>query len=309
MPRGVGELQESIIVEGSKMKGIGEMPTVATVIVSILFVIAFLAVAIIFIANSLFRQKVKREVKKLFNNYVENKKQIVRKADLEGLPLCVQKWLEYSQVVGKERIRTVRLKQIGAMRTKDGQPWMPAEAEQYFTIDEPGFIWKAKIKVNSILHIAGRDKYQDGKGNMLIKFLSVINVANARGMEMDQGALLRYLAETVWFPTAALSPYIKWEEIDSKSAKATISYKGVTASGVFLFNDQGEVVNFVTERYMEVKGRFVLETWSTPMKDYKEFSGIKIPAKGEVIWRLKTGDFSWYQVQLKEIEYNRPVVY
>lgn len=291
------------------MKGIGEMPTVATVIVSILFVIAFLAVAIIFIANSLFRQKVKREVKKLFNNYVENKKQIVRKADLEGLPLCVQKWLEYSQVVGKERIRTVRLKQIGAMRTKDGQPWMPAEAEQYFTIDEPGFIWMAKIKVNSILHIAGRDKYQDGKGNMLIKFLSVINVANARGMEMDQGALLRYLAETVWFPTAALSPYIKWEEIDSKSAKATISYKGVTASGVFLFNDQGEVVNFVTERYMEVKGRFVLETWSTPMKDYKEFSGIKIPAKGEVIWRLKTGDFSWYQVQLKEIEYNRPVVY
>lgn len=192
---------------------------------------------------------------------------------------------------------------------KEGQSWMPVEAEQYFTIDEPGFIWKAKIKAAPLFHIVGRDKYYEGKGNMLIKILSLITVADARGKEMDQGTLLRYLVETVWFPTAALSSYIKWEEIDSNSAKAAMSYRGVTASGVFMFNENGEVINFVAERYMALNGRYVMETWSTPMKDYKEFDGIRIPTKGEIIWKLKTGDFNWFQFEITEIEYNKPVVY
>ncbi len=32
--------------------------------------------------------------------------------------------------------------------------------------------------------------------------------------EIHQGTLLRYLAETMWFPTAALNDYLTWEEMD-----------------------------------------------------------------------------------------------
>jgi len=290
-------------------EGVDYMPKIAFVILSILVIITFLVFTISFIANILFDQKVKKEVREFFNSNVENTDEIIQKADLEGLPLCVQKWLENSQVIGKERIRTVRLKQKAVMRMKEEQPWMPTEAEQYFTIDKPGFIWKAKIKAAPSLYIVGRDKYYEGKGNMLIKILSLITVADSRGKELDQGTLLRYLAETVWFPTASLSSYVTWEEIDSNSAKATMSYRGVTASGVFIFNEKGEVINFVAERYMELNGQYVLETWLVLMEDYKEFNGIKIPTKGEVIWKLKTGDFSWYHFEITEIEYNKPVVY
>ena len=132
---------------------------------------------------------------------------------------------------------------------------------------------------------------------------------DARGKEIDQGTLLRYLAETMWFPTAALSDYIKWEEIDPTSARATMSYGGVTASGVFMFNGNGDPVNFIAKRYMEVNGQYILETWSIPLKEYSEFDGIRIPSKGEVVWKLKTGDFSWYRFEITEIEYNRPAVY
>ncbi|MDA8226162.1 MAG: hypothetical protein M0T74_00380, partial [Desulfitobacterium hafniense] len=62
----------------------------------------------------------------------------------------------------------------------------------------------------------------------------------------------------VWFPTAALSSYIKWEEIDSNSAMATLSYKGVSASGVFSFNEKGEIINFVAERYMDSNNLFAI---------------------------------------------------
>lgn len=284
------------------------MQKVILVILSILIIIVILVTAVSFIADAIFSQKVKKEVKELFNG-VENKNEIITKEDLAGLPACVQRWLEYSQVLGKEEIVAARSKQSAVMRTEAGKPWMPTEAEQYFTVQEPGFIWKAKIKAAPLVHIAGRDMYYEGRGNMLIKVLSLVTVADARGKEMDQGTMLRYLAETVWIPSAALSSYIEWEEIDANSAKATMSYKGVTASGVFTFNDKGEAVNFVAERYMDVKGKYVLETWSIPMGDYKEFSGIKIPTKGQVTWKLKTGDFNWYNFQIKEMEYNKPELY
>lgn len=285
------------------------MRKVTLFILSILAIILFLILVVSFIAKILFDQKVGKEVGELFITGIENKNATVSKADLEGLPFCVQKWLESSQVIGKERIKTVRLKQKGLLRTKEGQPWMPTGAEQYFTIDKPGFVWLAKIKAAPLLYIVGRDKYYEGKGNMLIKFLSLITVVDAKGNELDQGALLRYLAEMMWFPSAALSNYIKWEEIDSNSAKATMSYGGVTASGIFLFNEKHEIINFVAQRYMEGNGQYNLETWSPLVKEYKDFNGIKIPSKVEVIWKLKTGDLKWFQLEIIDIEYNKPFIF
>jgi len=283
------------------------MPKAVLVTLIILaIIISFLTVS--FIADFRFNQNVKREVGELFNN-VKNQGEIIQTADLEGLPPSVQKWLAQSQVIGKEKIRTVRSRQNVSMRLKEEGTWMPAEAEQYFTIDEPGFIWKAKVKMVPLLYFAGRDMYNKGKGHMLIKVLSLVKVADAEGKEIDQGAMLRYLAETVWFPTAALSSYIEWEEIDANSAKATMSYGGITASGVFTFNEKGEVISLVAERYREFNGQYLLKTWSVHMREHKEFNGIRIPAGGEVIWKSDTGDFNWYQFEITDIEYNKPDVY
>lgn len=244
------------------------------IVLIILGVIVVLIASSITIGNITFNKKVKNEVGDLFNKSKETKPEVVTDTDMEGLPEPVQKWLKNSQIIGKERIFTVRLKQKGVIRTEEGQPWMPAEAEQYFTIDEPGFIWKTKVRMNSLLYLVGRDKYYEGKGNMLIKFKALMSVVDARGKEIDQGTMLRYLGETVWFPTAALSNYIKWESIDSDSARANMSYGRVTVSAVFKFNENGEVINFVCKRYMTVDDRYSLENYSVHMKDYKELNGI-----------------------------------
>jgi len=46
--------------------------------------------------------------------------------------------------------------------------------------------------------------YRDGKGNMQIKLGTIFPIANATGEEMDQGSMMRYLNEMMWFPTAFL---------------------------------------------------------------------------------------------------------
>ncbi len=280
------------------------MPKVIKFVLALVVAIPVLLLMASFIANYLFTLNAEKEVIALFDN-IDDKKEIVRKEDLEGLPGTVQKWLEHSQVIGKERIKTVHLKQKGLMRTTEDGKWMPAEAEQYFRVDEPGFVWTAKIKIAPAAYLAGRDKYYEGKGHMLIKLLSLIPVADSRGEEIDQGTLLRYMAEMPWFPTAALNDYIEWEEIDSNRARATMSYGGVTASGIYEFNEEGEVVSFIANRYREVNGRYVLQDWGGITREYREFNGIRIPNKTDVIWKPETGDFTWYKLEITGIEYNK----
>jgi len=51
-------------------------------------------------------------------------------------------------------------------------------------------------------------------------------MAEENGKFINQGELLRWLGESVWFPTNLLpSDNIKWESIDDKSAKLLFSYQ------------------------------------------------------------------------------------
>lgn len=275
-------------------------------IVVLIFIIIFVSVS--FIGNLVFNKNVDNEIKVLFNK-IKNKRSHISKADIEVLPQNVQRWLKYAQIIGKEKVTSVRLKQKATMRLEIDKRWMPVQAEQYFTTEEPSFIWKANIKMAPLFHIVGRDIYTEGKGNMLIKFLSLFNVANSKGKKINQGTLLRYLAEMVWFPTAVVNNFITWEEIDTKHAKATMTYKEVIASGVLTFNDKGEVINFEAERYGEFDNKFRLELWSISLYAYKKFDGIKVPTKGDVTWKLKTGNFNWFNFEVTQIEYNIPLPY
>lgn len=44
--------------------------------------------------------------------------------------------------------------------------------------------------------------------------------------------------------------------------------------------------------------------WTTPVSNYKEFEGRKIPTAGKTIWHYPEGDFTYGVFELKSIEYN-----
>ena len=231
--------------------------------------------------------------------------QIISAGMITHLPQAVQIWMERSHVIGKKQIQRVRLKQTGEMRTTPDGKWMQVTAEQFFTVNEPGFLWVANVTAAPFLHLAGRDKYQHGKGHMLIKLLSLIPVADAKGSETDQGTLLRFLSEIIWFPTAVVSDYISWEEIDTHSAKATMHYGEISASGIFRFNDSGDVIGFEAERYYDRKEGATLENWLIDIDEerFESFDGIRIPVKASVTWKLDAGDFTWYKLEISEVVY------
>ena len=279
------------------------------IILIILGAIIVLIASFITIGNAIFKGKVNSEVEKLFNKRKDAKPKVVTEADIKGLPEPVQRYLRYSQIIGKEVIETVRLKQKGSMRMREGQKWMPLEAAEYYTTDPPGFIWHGSIEFAPFFPVKARDMLSEGEGAMLVKLLGLINIADASGPEMTQASLVRYLSEAIWFPTAFLSDCIQWEPIDSNSAKATISVNELTASAVFYFNASGELENFIADRYRDDNGQLVLEKWSTPITEYKEINGVRIPSKGDAVWNLSSGDFKYIEVELTDIEYNNPSKY
>jgi len=270
-------------------------------LVVVLFVLVYL---ISQFGQVTFNKKVDQDIDNILAEVKLEQVEKITEEDLEDLPEPVSRWLKFSQIVGKEKIKTVGLKQTGSMRTKPGQSGMDTKAEQYFNTVEPSFVWKARVNMMPMIYFAGEDKYYNGKGKMLIKVLSIFPVVDAVGKEMDQGTLTRYLGEIVWFPTAALSEYIEWEEIDANTAKATMSYKGTSAYAVFNFAESGKVVSFECERYYNSDEGYRLENYYAPVWNYQEFSGIKIPTQAKAIWRLESGDFEYYDMEITDISYN-----
>jgi len=231
---------------------------------------------------------------------------ILRSEDIDKLPPPVQRWLEASGAVGRPRAGTVRLVQRGGLRTAPDQRYMPAAAKQYFIVDEPGFVWTVDVTMMRVIPVVGRDTYINGRGRMFIKAGGLVTVADGTGPKFDQGTALRFLGEIIWFPSGALASYITWEPIDGRRARATLTFKDVSVTADFEFDERGRVVGMTAQRYFDGK---TLERWVIPIAEWKTIRGIEMPVRGSAIWKLAAGDFEYYQWEILDVETNRTTLW
>lgn len=264
-----------------------------------------LLVSIISLGSYRFQERIHQETTIILNRNKIEEKKILNENDIQNLPEPVKSWLYNSGAVGKPYITMGKAIQQAEMKMKpDQKNWMSARAVQYTTIDNPAFIWTVNVKMNSLINLQGRDKFENGKGEMLIKLNSLINVVNEKGDKLDEGTLQRYLGEMAWFPSLALSPLITWEQIDETTVKATMTYKGTSGSGTFHFNSDGDFLRFSAMRYMGNDPEAKKYEWIITADDYKTFEGIKVPSRMTATWKLENNDWTWLKLEIKDIRYN-----
>lgn len=267
--------------------------------------IIILLVSLIGYGHFNFQKLVQQETMQLLSQNSKAENRIVSEKDFEHLPNPVKNWLSHNGMVGKPYIYLGKVTQKAELKMKPEQEkWMSAAAIQYTTIDIPAFIWTVNVQMNPLLFAVGRDKFENGKGKMLIRLNSLINVVNEKGDKLDESTLQRYLGEMVWFPSLALSPYITWEEIDEKTAKATMTYKGTTGSGTFYFNSEGDFVKFSAMRYMGNDPDAKRHEWVLLVDEHQSFEGIKVPSKMTATWKLDSNDWTWLKLEIENIKYN-----
>jgi len=270
-----------------------------------------LIVALVAAAGFFFDREVRHEVNQLFEANIDGTRQVVTGDMLAELPPPVQRWMRQSGMVGRERIDAVRLRQELLLRmTPDTGRWTPAQAQQYVTTDTPAFIWTVDMHMLSVLPVAGRDRFDAGTGAMTIKLLSLFPVVDSKNNErINTGALQRYLGEMVWFPSAALSPYVTWEQVGEHAARATMSVGGTTDAGTFYFNEAGEVIRYSAMRYRGDDETAERRAWIIDVLQTREMAGLRIPTKMDVTWKLDEGDWTWLQLEVTDIAYNTPQLY
>ncbi len=267
-----------------------------------LLAIGFLVTAIASVtAAQLSKRRIDAEVDHLLAASTPLPSTPITEQDLATLPEPVQRWLRWANVVGQPRASTVRLEQTGSFRMKPDGDWISFTAVQHYTVNPPGFLWSVDMQMFPLVKITGRDRYEDGVGSIEMRLLSLVPVASKSGGDLDQGAALRYLNEIMWFPTAALGPFVTWSSIDDTSAMATLSYAGTTVSATFVFGDEGKIVTMTADRFNDDRGEIL--PWSTPLDSYGTFSGIRVPTSGTGVWEYPDGPFAYIDLEITAIDY------
>jgi hypothetical protein len=226
----------------------------------------------------------------------------VEAADLESLPEPVQRWMRASGVVGTAIPSVVRLTQQGEFRLGRDKPWMPMSATQYYTTNPPGFLWHASMEIFPLVSVSGRDRYQAGAGDIEMRVVALVPVASKSGGNLNSGALLRYLNETMWFPAALLLPNVAWEPIDGSSTRATLTDAGQSVSAVFVFDEQDRLIDMTADRWNDAEQ--AIRPWSTPVGSWGEFEGLQIATSGTGVWNTGPDAYDYIRLHLTSVEYD-----
>jgi hypothetical protein len=230
----------------------------------------------------------------------------IDRARLATLPPPVRRYLEKALGSRARAVRTVRLRHGGTFRTKLDGKWLPIRGEQYFAANPPGFIWWGRVAMIPGLWVEARDRSVGGTGHMLVRVESTFTLADVRGPELDQGALLRLLGEMVWFPTSFLDErYVTWSPVDDRRATATLRVGGQEVSGVYEFGDDGLPTAFRADRYRDLgRGRSVLTPFIGESADFRDEGGLLVPHRMTALWVVAGEAIPYAQFVVESIAYD-----
>ncbi len=266
----------------------------------IAFTLIVFLVLILLIGKVTLVNKFDKEVKELFaqSNNISNI--VFHKKQLDHLPEPVQRYFNYVLKEGQPYISYVRITHSGFFKTGLKKDWIQIKGEQYATTQKPGFIWKGTTAI-----FIAFDRYIGEIGRLTVYILSLIKVVEGKGGNYNQGELLRWLGESIMYPTNLLpSKLLQWYFVNDTSAKFTYNYKGLSLFFYVSFNQLGQIVEMQTKRFMDENK---LENWVIKVSNYKELNQVIIPTAFEVLWRLRDGDFSYAKFNITKVEYETPL--
>ncbi len=205
-----------------------------------------------------------------------------------SLPPPVKAWLRHVLPGPSPAPESLEILQSGRLRPDLEQSrWMAFSARQRVWPGLHAFNWRARVRLFPGIWICVRDGFEQGQGLGEVKLFSLITLAREQGgRELDQAALMRFLAETVWYPALLLSdPSIRWQALTACSARAEIQHGGERVALEFHFNERHEVSRIYSPgRYAREAGGYRLRPWEARLSDYHAFEGVLLPTRAEVGW-------------------------
>ena len=228
-------------------------------------------------------------------------------AELDPLPPVVRRYFEVALRPGQPIISAASIEHTGTFSMSETEDqWRPFTSTQRVVTKRPGFLWDARISMMPGLPAHVHDAYIGGQGLLHASLLGAITVADMRDTpEMARGELMRYFAESAWYPTALLpSQGVRWEAAGDREARATLEDGAIRLTMLFRFTDDGLIESVYADERERVIGKDTeLRPWEGRFSDYRRRDGMMIPMQGEVAWILPDGDKPYWRGTTERISY------
>jgi uncharacterized protein DUF6920 len=222
------------------------------------------------------------------------------------LPAPVARYFRVALRPGQPMIVRAHVEHAGRFRGGAADAWRPFASIEAFAVSPPGFVWDARIRTAPAITVRVRDAYVAGEASMRAAVLGVVPLVDVRDRpDLAEGALLRYLAEAVWLPTALLpSQGVEWAAIDESSARATLRDGETTASLEFRFDRLGHVAStFAHARPRALGSTFEPTPWTCRYSTWVNRGGMQVPLEGEAAWKLPDRALAYWHGRLAKVEY------
>ncbi|WP_211167885.1 DUF6920 family protein [Pseudanabaena yagii] len=281
-----------------------KLPPIA--IISILF-LSLLVLVIIYRRNRWWSETDQLRVN-LINGQQPIQPKVYDSKEIEGLPDPAQRFFKTVLQEGQAIITKVEFSQHGQFNMNEMEDkWHKFNATQLVVTQRQGFDWDAKIQMMPFVNVFVHDTYLLGEGHLQASLIGLFTVAKMHNIpELNQGELLRFLAESVWYPTSLLpSQGVIWEAIDQHSSRATLTDGKTTASVVFQFDTEGLITSMRAEArcYRVIGDKLTFMPWVGKFGEYSDHNGMRIPLEGEVGWEHPEGARLYFKGKITKISY------
>lgn len=227
--------------------------------------------------------------------------------ELAGLPSPVQRYFRAVLTEGQPIVTGVTLTQSGLFNlSATADQWKPFTATQHFTAPRAGFVWNAAIAMFPGVPVRVVDAIIAGEGLLRPAIMGLYPLGTLQGSgEIARGELLRFVAESVWFPTALLpSQGVVWQAVDDASAKATVSDGPISVTLLFRFAEDGLIRAVHAERRAQTVGKTTVMTpWECRMSNYQTKGGMRVPLTGEALYLTPQGEKSYFKGTIETLAY------
>ncbi|MEO8795239.1 MAG: DUF6544 family protein [Daejeonella sp.] len=228
--------------------------------------------------------------------------ELLTEQDIQSLPTPVQHYLQYAGVINKPKVKNVRVVFEGQMRDK-GKDYFPFTSEQFNFFDEPARLFYMKGKMFNVT-VPGYHKYSNAKASMDIRLFGLFPIVKKSGVIMDKAETVTLFNDMCLLaPATLIDKRITWEAINDTLVKATFTNKTISITADLYFNQQGQLVNFISNDRTSVSD-MKQYPFSTPVSEYQFINGYNLMSKAEAVWDYPDGKFTYGKFVLKEIEYN-----
>lgn len=226
--------------------------------------------------------------------------------ELDSLPAPVQRYFHTVIKNGQPIITGVKVRHTGTFNVSArGEQWFPFSSEQRVVTQRPGFVWNARMRIMPGVEVLVHDAYVAGVGTLHPALLGLFSLTSQNGPDIARDELMRYLAESVWYPTALLpSQGVRWTALDDHSAQATLVDGDISLTMLFSF-DGADLIEAVRAeaRGALIGGKVITMPWECRLSNYKERAGMRVPLTGEVAWLLPGGRAPYYYGTIQAIAY------